>query len=165
MRESFDVDSSPHRAWVYGQIGQRRGCSDVPFGRFDNQAVSAEGCHATFFRDANAASSAVFEIFKNVYSLDDSEVKLRVANDMHADQHLANQPVCDRCGMQAPGKRQWMFAPLWSTLFRVGTRREFICFRCLRVMKIYAFIGFSLLLMLVLGIVGASLWLIFVLGA
>lgn len=48
---------------------------------------------------------------------------------------------CERCGGAAAGTYKLMF---YHSLFRLPAR-EFYCYRCLKVMKVYAIIGFSLL--------------------
>ena len=58
---------------------------------------------------------------------------------------------CDRCGTFAAGRRQWMF-------HQGVPAREFYCERCLRVMRVYAVIGFTLLGLLMAAFGGVYLW-------
>jgi hypothetical protein len=60
---------------------------------------------------------------------------------------------CARCGNFGSGRRQWMF--------HSGSlpEREFYCTGCLRRMRIYAWIGFSLLFALVASLYGTVIWL------
>jgi hypothetical protein len=60
--------------------------------------------------------------------------------------------ACERCGEIAEGKRRWMFDNL-------GARREFYCFRCDRVRRIYGRIGLTLLLGLVSALTVWVIWL------
>ena len=60
--------------------------------------------------------------------------------------------VCDRCGDLAMGVEKWMFHQ------GEPPAKQFFCFRCLRVMRTYAIIGFSLLGLLVAGLFGAAWW-------
>jgi hypothetical protein len=60
---------------------------------------------------------------------------------------------CARCGEFGSGGQRWMF---YNNSFPA---REFFCRRCLRRMRIYAWIGFSLLFSLVAVLSGAVIWL------
>lgn len=59
---------------------------------------------------------------------------------------------CDRCGRFAEGRRQWMFHQ-----DRIG--REFFCVRCQKILRIYAWIGLSLLMILLAGFCATVWWL------
>jgi len=59
---------------------------------------------------------------------------------------------CSRCGAFGPGQRRWMF-------YKFGIEREFHCLRCMRIMRIYAWIGFSILFVIVAGLSAATIWL------
>jgi hypothetical protein len=59
---------------------------------------------------------------------------------------------CTRCGELDGGKRQWMFHS--DTI-----AKEFYCWRCLRIMRIYAWIGLSLLFVILGAAIGAVVWL------
>lgn len=63
------------------------------------------------------------------------------------------EDVCERCGDVAQGREQWMFqqGELPSM--------QFFCVRCLRNMRVYAIMGFSLLGILMIGFVVALWWL------
>jgi hypothetical protein len=60
---------------------------------------------------------------------------------------------CARCGNFDSGRHRWMF---YSGSL---PKREFFCAQCLRRMRIYAWIGFSLLFALVAALAGAVIWL------
>ena len=59
---------------------------------------------------------------------------------------------CDRCGTFSEGRRQWMF-------HQGVAAREFFCVRCLRILRLQAIIGFTLLGLLVAALAGVTLWL------
>lgn len=63
------------------------------------------------------------------------------------------EDVCERCGDVARGREQWMF--------HQGElpAKQFFCSRCLRIMRAYAIVGFSLLGILMTGFVVALWWL------
>jgi hypothetical protein len=63
------------------------------------------------------------------------------------------EDVCDRCGDVARGKEQWMFHQ------GALPAKQFFCIRCLRIMRVYAIVGFSLLGILMIGLVVALWWL------
>jgi hypothetical protein len=52
---------------------------------------------------------------------------------------------CERCGEAAEGKYKLM---VYHSLFRLPGR-EYHCYRCLKVMRIYAIIGFLLMALVV----------------
>jgi hypothetical protein len=60
------------------------------------------------------------------------------------------EDYCDRCGAFAEGRRQWMF-------YQGSPAREFFCAHCLKVMRVYAAVGFTLL-GLVLAALTAVVW-------
>ena len=62
------------------------------------------------------------------------------------------EDVCERCGTFAIGREQWMFHQGEPPV------KQFFCSRCLRVMRTYAIIGFSLLGLLVAGLFGLAWW-------
>ena len=62
-----------------------------------------------------------------------SQVKLRVSTPL--------EDYCDRCGAFSEGKWRWMF-------YQGIPARDFFCTRCLKIMRAYAAIGFTLLGML-----------------
>jgi hypothetical protein len=61
--------------------------------------------------------------------------------------------VCERCGAFASGHERWMLHS------HELPAKQFFCFRCLRVMRIYAIVGFSLLGLLMFGFVATLWWL------
>jgi hypothetical protein len=61
------------------------------------------------------------------------------------------EDYCDRCGVFAEGRRQWMFHQGMPAL-------EFFCTRCQKVLRAYAVVGFTLLGLLLLGFVAAVCW-------
>lgn len=61
---------------------------------------------------------------------------------------------CERCGNFGEGDWRWMFHQGPPT-------REFYCVRCLKILRIYAVIGFTLLGLLVTALAGAILWIRF----
>lgn len=62
------------------------------------------------------------------------------------------EDICERCGEFGEGKSLWMFHQEWLP------RREFYCRRCLRIMRIYATIGFTLLGAVVTSAFVAAWW-------
>jgi hypothetical protein len=62
-----------------------------------------------------------------------------------------SEDFCDNCGAVAAGREQWMFS-------NGGAGKRFICFRCLGWMRLYATIGFSLLAITLLAIIGFLWW-------
>jgi hypothetical protein len=60
------------------------------------------------------------------------------------------EDYCDRCGAFAEGRRQWMF-------YQGSPAHEFFCAHCLKVMRVYAAVGFTLL-GLVLAALTAVVW-------
>jgi hypothetical protein len=67
---------------------------------------------------------------------------------------------CDRCGQVAEGRRRWMFYRPLERFPGQPVAREFHCHRCRRILRIYAAIGLGLLLAVVGGLVGVTLWLV-----
>jgi len=62
------------------------------------------------------------------------------------------EDYCDNCGTFAAGREQWMFSSL-------DTGKRFYCFRCLTRMRLYAAVGFTLLAIVLLALIGSVLWL------
>jgi hypothetical protein len=60
---------------------------------------------------------------------------------------------CESCGEFSGGRKQWMFHN------HSLPAREFFCMRCLKRMQSYAWIGFSLLLVIITGLFGVFFWL------
>lgn len=69
---------------------------------------------------------------------------------------------CDRCGAEGPRKRKLMFYGAQVFHPESHTRLEFYCADCLRQMKRFAVIGFSVLGLLVLLLAGLAIWAIYV---
>jgi hypothetical protein len=111
-----------------------------------------------FGRDASTAAKLALRVFHDVYLINDSS-KLRIV-DEREDAPAEMEDECGQCGRYGPGRRQWMFYPWYYTLLGKPTGREFICFRCLRWMRIYSIAGMSLLAIIFLGVVIASIWVI-----
>jgi len=67
---------------------------------------------------------------------------------------------CERCGHFGPGVRRWMFYHVLSRFPQPPVAREFFCFRCIRIMRVYAIIGLALLAIvigaLVIGVIRAT---------
>ncbi len=63
------------------------------------------------------------------------------------------EDYCERCGTLSAGQERWMFH------HGQLPRKEFFCFRCLRVLRIYAAIALSLLGLLLTAFVVATWWL------
>lgn len=127
------------------------------FAGHDGLRVTEESVQVVFGRDVGAAADAALRIFREVYRLD-ADIRLVVRDESGDDRDEPEEAVCDRCGALAPGRRQWMFYPLWYSMIGAGTGREFFCFRCHRIMRFYAVIGFSLLGIVIAGIIGMLLW-------
>ncbi|MBB6430263.1 hypothetical protein [Algisphaera agarilytica] len=66
---------------------------------------------------------------------------------------------CERCGRHASGKRRWMFYRPLERFPQPPMVRQFFCDRCLRLMWVYAVIGFGLVWLLVGSLVGVTIWL------
>jgi len=62
------------------------------------------------------------------------------------------EDYCDRCGDFAEGSRQWMF-------YQGSPAYEFFCVRCLKVMRTYAAVGFTLIGLLLVAIAAVVWWL------
>ncbi len=71
--------------------------------------------------------------------------------------------TCERCGEYREGRSKLMVYRLMARLPESPIAQQFFCNRCLRVMRIYAFVGFSLLAMLLGSLLIAVLWIRFVL--
>jgi hypothetical protein len=71
--------------------------------------------------------------------------------------------TCERCGEYREGRSKLMIYRLMERFPASPIARQFFCNRCLRVMRIYAFVGFSLLVILLGSLIGAVLWVRFVL--
>jgi hypothetical protein len=69
---------------------------------------------------------------------------------LHGQQAAWSEDYCDRCGAFAQGRRQWMF-------YHDGVAREFFCARCLKIMRVCAAVGLTLLVLLVAAAV-AAVW-------
>lgn len=70
--------------------------------------------------------------------------------------------ACERCGVHAPGKFRLMVYSwnwYWYWLLRSPVRREFYCYRCLRVMRIYSVVGLTIFGIVIAAIVGLTIWL------
>ncbi len=72
--------------------------------------------------------------------------------------------TCERCGEYRDGRSKLMIYRLMGRFPASPIARQFFCNRCLRVMRIYAIVGFSLLAMLLGSLVVAVLWIRFVLN-
>ncbi len=62
---------------------------------------------------------------------------------------------CERCGRLAPGRRKLMFYRLLERFPESPIARDFFCFRCIRIMRLYAIIGFTLLAVVIGAIIVA----------
>lgn len=73
---------------------------------------------------------------------------------------MADVRECDRCGQVAEGAHRLM---IYKRPFPMPPEVawEFFCRRCLRVMRIYAIVGFSLVGIVVAGLVAVTAWLVF----
>lgn len=80
--------------------------------------------------------------------------------DPNAQSHVG---TCERCGEYREGRSKLMIYTLLARFPAPPIARQFFCYRCLRVMRIYAIVGFSLLAMLLLSLTVAVLWVRFVL--
>ena len=69
--------------------------------------------------------------------------------------------TCERCGEYREGRSQLMIYRLLERFPASPVARQFFCSRCLRVMRIYAFIGLSLLTIIVGSLIVAVLWIRF----
>lgn len=69
------------------------------------------------------------------------------------------EDYCERCGDYQAGVRKWMFHSTYARFPGPPIAREFYCFACLRVMRIYAIIGLTLLAILVGSLIGVTIWL------
>jgi len=110
-------------------------------------------------RDISQAVEVTSRIFNEVY-LVDSHAQFTITD---ADGALAEEEdECDRCGRVTTGRYKWMRYG-WATMMTTGSplEREFFCFRCLRIMRIYSVIGFSLLGLVVAAFVAMTIWLIY----
>ncbi len=70
----------------------------------------------------------------------------------------ADEDYCERCGELKHGKRKLMFYRWEGRFPQSPVARQFFCYRCLRIMRIYAAIGFCLLAVLVGSLVIVTLW-------
>lgn len=72
----------------------------------------------------------------------------------------ATENTCKRCGHRAPGRYRWMFHLDWAPELLIGSpvRREFLCFRCLGIMRIYSIIGMTIFAILIVVIIAATIW-------
>ncbi len=73
--------------------------------------------------------------------------------------HDATEAECERCGNYAAGRRVWMFYNRSTWMWGRVVQRQFFCLRCIRTMRVYAVVGFTLLGLVVGGIVGVTIWL------
>jgi hypothetical protein len=80
--------------------------------------------------------------------------------DPNAQSHVG---TCERCGEYREGRSKLMIYRLLERFPASPITRQFFCYRCLRVMRIYATIGFSLLSILLGSLVVAVIWVRFVL--
>lgn len=72
--------------------------------------------------------------------------------------------TCERCGEYSEGRSKLMIYRLMERFPTSPVARQFFCNRCLRVMRIYAFVGFSLLATLLGSLIVAVLWVRFMLN-
>lgn len=119
---------------------------------------NAYGFELPIGRDISLAVEITTRIFNEIYRLDaHAEFTITEADEAHGE-----EAECDRCGRIATGRYKWMRHG-WGTMIRTGApiEREFFCFRCLRIMRIYAVIGFSLLGLVVAAIAATTIWLVY----
>lgn len=63
---------------------------------------------------------------------------------------------CERCGQHAPGRRKLMFYRALARFPEPPIAREFFCFRCIRIMRIYATIALVLGAIVIGGLIVAA---------
>ncbi len=84
------------------------------------------------------------------------------SNDIVEEDNEKSEPIedyCERCGEYRAGKLQWMFYSGWLARFpKLPIGREFYCFRCRRIMRIYAAVGFTLFAIILAAIIAATIW-------
>ena len=68
------------------------------------------------------------------------------------------EDYCERCGEHGPGVRKWMFYRSIVRKPEMWLVHEFFCYSCLKTMKIYAIIGFTLFAIIIGTIIGATIW-------
>ena len=69
-----------------------------------------------------------------------------------------DEGTCERCGEYREGRSKIMVYRLMERFPAAPIARQFFCHRCLRIMRFYAVVGFSLLAIL-LGVLSVSvLW-------
>ncbi len=110
-------------------------------------------------RDIPQAVEVTKRIFNEVYQVDaHAQFTVTAACEAHGE-----EAECDRCGRIGTGRYQWMYHIPWISMLLTGApiEREFFCFRCLRIMRIYAVIGFSLLGLVVAALVASTIWLVY----
>lgn len=110
-------------------------------------------------RDIPQAVEVTKRIFNEVYQVDaHAQFTVTAADGAHGE-----EAECDRCGRIGTGRYQWMYHIPWISMLLTGApiEREFFCFRCLRIMRIYAVIGFSLLGLVVAALVATTIWLVY----
>ncbi|MFK7789776.1 MAG: hypothetical protein AB8C95_09830 [Phycisphaeraceae bacterium] len=65
---------------------------------------------------------------------------------------------CERCRKFAVGRMRWMFYQPLERFPESPIVREFFCNRCIKIMRLYAVIGFTLVGIVVAGIAGVTIW-------
>ncbi len=78
------------------------------------------------------------------------------------DRVIMPEPIedyCERSGEHRLGVRKLMFYSTLARFPKLPIAREFICFSCIRSMKINTIVGFTLLVIVVGSIVGVTMWL------
>ncbi len=69
------------------------------------------------------------------------------------------EDYCERCGEHRFDVRKWMFYSTLARFPKLPIAREFFCFSCIRIMKIYAIAGVTLFAIVAGSIVGVTIWL------
>lgn len=72
--------------------------------------------------------------------------------------------ACERCGEFREGRSKLMIYRLLERFPASPIALQFFCYPCLRVMRIYAIVGFTLLAMLLGSLIVAVLWVRFMLA-
>lgn len=72
-----------------------------------------------------------------------------------------HEGTCERCGEVREGRSQLMIYRLMERFPEPPIARQFFCHRCLRVMRWYAIVGYTLLALLLGGLVAGVLWIRF----
>lgn len=66
--------------------------------------------------------------------------------------------TCERCGEFRTGSRRMMIYRWYERFPNSPIVNEFLCLNCQRVMRAYAVIGFSLLFVLLVTLIGVVVW-------